>query len=161
MLGSEIVEQAGHDLADAPGIADQVILLHDLQVGDGGGEGHRVGVVGEAAVVDVVFPIGGDLVADGDGAERHVGRGEAFGQGHQIGHDAPVIDGEPGASAAQAAHDLVADEQDAVFVADGAQALQVAVGRHDEAVGAGDGLDKDGGDGVRRRTKRGVLPTAL
>jgi hypothetical protein len=45
---------------------------------------------------------------------------------------------EPLAGAAEAGHHLVADHQDAVLVAQRAHALQVAVGRHEDAVGAGD-----------------------
>ena len=69
--------------------------------------------------------------------------------GHEVGHDLPVVDGEPLAGAPEAAHDLVADQQDAVPGAELAHALQVAVGRDEDAVGADHGLDDEGGDGLR------------
>ena len=56
---------------------------------------------------------------------------------------------EPLARAPEAAHDLIADQQDAVLGAELTQPLQVAVGRDNDAVGAGDGLDDDGGEVLR------------
>ena len=54
----------------------------------------------------------------------------------QVGHDVPVVDREPPAGAAEAGHHLVGDQQDAVAVADLAHALEVAVGRDEDPVGA-------------------------
>jgi hypothetical protein len=51
------------------------------------------------------------------------------------------------AGAAEAGDDLVEDQQDAVLVADLAQALQVALRRHQHAGGAGHRLDDHRGDG--------------
>ena len=45
--------------------------------------------------------------------------------------------------------DLVEDEQDAVAVADLADRREIAGRRHEDAVGAGHGLEDDGGDRLR------------
>jgi hypothetical protein len=60
-----------------------------------------------------------------------------------------VLEGEELARAAPAAHDLVADQQDAVLVEQRAQPLEVALRRRQDAVGAGDRLDDHGRDGLR------------
>ena len=60
-----------------------------------------------------------------------------------------MIDREPLAGAAEAGHHLVADHQDAVLRAQLAHALHVAVGRHEDAVGAGDGLEDECRDRLR------------
>ncbi len=49
---------------------------------------------------------------------------------------------------AEAGHDLVGDHQDVVPVADLAHALDVAVGRDEDAVRADDGLEEDRGDAL-------------
>ena len=57
--------------------------------------------------------------------------------------------GEPLAGAAEARHHLVGDHQDAVLVAERAHALQVAVGRNEDAVGAGHRLEDERRDRLR------------
>ena len=52
------------------------------------------------------------------------------------GHDVPVVDGEPAPGPPEAGHDLVGHHQDPVAVADLAHALEVAVGRDQDAVRA-------------------------
>ncbi len=59
-----------------------------------------------------------------------------------------MIDRPPAPGAAEAAHDLVGDEQDAVAVTDLAYALEVAVGRDEDAVRAHHRLEDEAGDGV-------------
>src|SRR2546427_800041 len=51
--------------------------------------------------------------------------------------------------APEASHDFVGDHEDAVFVAEFADAFEVAVRRNENAVGADDGLEDEGGNGVR------------
>jgi len=46
--------------------------------------------------------------------ERQIARGQALGHADEIGHDAPVVDREPAARAAEAGHHLVGDQQDPV-----------------------------------------------
>ena len=67
----------------------------------------------------------------------------------EVGCDVERLIREPLTGAAEADHDLVADHQDAVLVAQCAHAGQVAGRRHEHAVGAGDGLEHDRGDRVR------------
>ena len=74
--------------------------------------------------------------------------GQALGHAHQVGSDAEGLRRKGRAGAAEAGDDLVEDQQDAVPVADLAQALQVALRRHQHAGTAGHGLDDDGGDGA-------------
>src|SRR6185369_16896237 len=93
--------------------------------------------------------IAASAVAHPERAELDVGAREALGHRDEVGLDAPVVDGEPLPGPPEAGHDLVGDEQDAVPVADLAQALHVAVGRDEDPVGAHDGLDDDRGDRLR------------
>ena len=67
------------------------------------------------------------------------------------GVDVEVLEREPAAGAAEAGHDLVEDEDDAVLVAQRADALEVAGRRDEDAGGAGHGLEQD------RRDRRGAL----
>ena len=80
----------------------------------------------------------------GDGGQREPA-GDALGRGDQVGDDALVLAGEPGAGAAEAGLDLVGDEQDAVLAAELDERRQVARAGDDEAALALDGLDHDGG----------------
>jgi hypothetical protein len=59
-----------------------------------------------------------------------------------------VVDGEPAASPTEPGHDLVADHEDVVARADLADALEVAVRRDQDPIGAHDGLEEDGRDRV-------------
>ncbi len=89
------------------------------------------------------------MVAHADAAERQVRAVDALGKGDNVGDDRRgVAKAKELARAAKARHDLVAHEQDAVLVAQRAQALEVAFGRRQHAVGARHRLDKDGRDRV-------------
>ena len=81
-------------------------------------------------------------------AHRQRAVGEALGGGDEVGHHAEIVGGEGRAEAAEAGDDLVEDQQDAVLVADRAQALEVALRRHQHAGGAGHRLDDAGRDGL-------------
>ena len=63
------------------------------------------------------------------------------------GDDAVALGGEGMAEPAEAGDDFVEDQQDAVLVADRAQALQIALGRRQHAGRARHRLDDHGGDG--------------
>src|SRR5205085_9113399 len=81
-----------------------------------------------------------------DGTQRNIAAGEALGQRDQVGNDAPVVDCKPAARAAEAAHHFVADHLDPVAVTQLAHALEVAIGRDQDAVGAGYRLEEEAGD---------------
>ena len=84
------------------------------------------------------------------GAERRVARADALRQRHDVGAAVPVIAAQELAGAGDAAHDFVVDQQDAVAVADFADARIVAVRRH-QRVGrrAADRLHDEGDDALR------------
>lgn len=107
-----------------------------------------MGVVSQAADEGLGLERLGNVLVDGNGAERGVGRGDALGHGDNVGHDAEVVNGEPLAAAAEARHDLVRDHYDVVLSADRAHALEVALGGDDDAVGASHGLEDHGRDVV-------------
>ena len=92
---------------------------------------------------------GGDGVAGDDGADRGVGGGEALRGEDHVRADVVEVGGEPRADAAEAGDHLVGDEQDAVAVADRADALEVAGGRRERAAGVLDGLHDHHRDRLR------------
>ena len=88
-----------------------------------------------------------DVLAHDHAAHRHRAGGHALGEGDHVGHDAVALGGERRAEAPEAGDDLVEDQQDAVFVADLAQALEIALGRRQDAGRARHRLDDHRGDG--------------
>ena len=160
-----------HHATHLRGVLDESLVLVDLDGRQRGRAAERMAVVGETAVERLVPEVVGDAPTHAHRAERYVGTREALGHRDEIGHDVPVIHAEPPAGAAESRHDLVADQQDAVLVAQRAHALQVAVGRNEDAVGAADGLEDERRDVFRalelddfleigQRLRRGV-PSAL
>ena len=106
-------------------------------------------VVGEAAVEHLVLEVIGDLAADADGAKRDIRARQSLRHDEDVRHDLPVIDGEPLAGPAEPGHHFVADQQDAVLVAQRAHAFEIAIGRHVNAVGAGDRFHEEARDRLR------------
>ncbi len=149
VLRREGLVVVAHDVAQAGGALDEPVLLVDPDRGQRGRQAHRMAAVGQPAVEHLRVEGLGDVVAHGHRAEREVAGGEPLGHRQQVGHDAPVIDGEPAAGPPEAGHDLVGDHEDPVPVADLAHALQVAVGRDQDPVRADDRLQEDGRDRVR------------
>ena len=82
-----------------------------------------------------------------DAAHGHRAGGDALGEGDHVGRHAVTLGGERVAEPAEAGDHFVEDQQNAVAVADRAQAFQVAFGRRQHAGRAGHRLDDDGGDG--------------
>ena len=80
-------------------------------------------------------------------AHRHRARGDALGERDHVGDDAVALGGEGEAEPPEAGDDFVEDQQNAVFVADRAQFLQIALGRRQHAGRTRHRLDDDGGDG--------------
>ena len=80
-------------------------------------------------------------------ANRLVAAAQAFGDGHQVGADAFLLYRVQAAGAAHAAHHLVSDQQDAIAVAQRAQAFPVTGWcRHGAQGGAHHGLGHKGDD---------------
>ena len=73
------------------------------------------------------------------------------------GRDVPLVDGEPLAGPAEAGHDLVGDVDDAVAVAEVADAGEVAVRRDEDAGRAGDRLEDEGRDRARALERDDLL----
>ena len=105
--------------------------------------------VREPAVIHLLVEALGDVMAHRDGTQRQVARGQPLGHRHEVRHGVPVVDREPVARPPEAGHDLVGDHEDVVLVAQGADALDVAVGRDQDPVRAHDRLEEDGRDRVR------------
>ena len=93
------------------------------------------------------------------GAQRQVRGRQALGHRHQIGHDVPVIHGEPASAAPETGHHLVAHHQDPVPVAQVTDALEVAVGRDEDPVRPHDRLEEDRRDRVRALVADDILET--
>ena len=128
---------------------DQIVLFVHVERGEGRRAGEGVAVVGETAEEHALVEVVGNRPPHPDGAELHVRARQALRHRHDVGHDVPVVDGEPAAGAPEPRHHLVGDHDDAVLVAEIADAAQVAVGQHEDAVGAGHGLEDEAGDRVR------------
>ena len=90
-----------------------------------------------------------DGVAHDAAAHRHRTRGDALGERHDVRRHAIALGRERRAETAEAGDDFVEDQQDAVLVADRAQALQVALRRRQHAGRPRHRLDDDGRDGGR------------
>ena len=80
-------------------------------------------------------------------AHRNDTVGDPLGGGDEIWRDAEIIGGKGRAETAEPGDHLIEDQQDAVLVAQRAQALQIALRRDQHAGRTGDRLDDDGGNG--------------
>jgi hypothetical protein len=138
-----------HERTHLARILDQVVFFIDANGGECGGASYGMAVVGEATVEHLVLEVLRDVMAHADRPKRQIARGEALGHRNEVRHDLPVVDGEPLAGAAETGHHFIGDHQYAVLVAELAYALHVAVGWNENAVGAGDGLENEGCDGLR------------
>ena len=78
--------------------------------------------------------------------QRHGAVGHLLGHRHDVGRHAEKLRAAVLAHAAKAGDDFIEDQQDAVLIANLAQALQIALGRHDHARRASHRLDDHGGD---------------
>ena len=138
-----------HQRAHPPGVPNHVVFLVGADGAERRGAGQRVAVVGEPAIEHVLLEVRGDLRPHPDGAERNVAAGQPFGHGDQVGDDLPMVDRKPRTRAAEPRHDLVADHQDPVAIAQLADALEVTIGGDQDAVGTGHGLEEEGRNRIR------------
>ena len=125
----------------------EIFFDDDAERGAGHGAGQRIAAEGAAVVAGVEEAE--DLARAEHGGDGIEAAGERLADDEHVGLDALVLVGEELAGAAEAGLDLVGDEQDAVLLADGGGVFEEAVGRHEDAGLALDGLDEEGG-GVGR-----------
>ncbi len=134
------------------GALEQLLVAIDIERRDAGRAGERMRRVG-VAVEQLDDVLGAahegvvDALAHDDARHRHGAGGDALGERDHVRDDAVALGRERGAQTAEAGDDLVEDQQDAVLVADLAQALEVALRRRQHAGRARHRLDDDGRDG--------------
>src|ERR1700730_12914540 len=93
---------------------------------------------------------GAYLFANDGRAQRNVAAGQSVRRRHDVGHDAIMLEGAPGAAPPRAAHHFIGDQQHVVTIADGADGFGVSRRcRHHTAGGADDGLKDESRHPVR------------
>ena len=139
------VEKAGLELPTSAKGVGHVFGGDEGESFEGGRAGD--GVAAECGSVAAGGPIhdagGGDDRAQGEAV------GDSLGQAEDVGVDAPVFAGEELAGASEAGLNLVDHEQNAVFIAEPAEAGEEGVGGDEIAALALDGFDENGGELVR------------
>ena len=149
-----------HHLAHSARVADHVVLFVRLDGAQGRRAGERVTVVGQPAVKDVLLEVVRDFGAYPDRSKRDVAAGQPLRHGDDVGDDLPMVDGKPLAGSTKPGHDLVADHQNAVAVAQLPHALQVSIRWDEDPVRPGDRLQDEAGDGTRPLELDGLLQVA-
>ena len=141
----EFGEFCVEEVADVANVVEQVVPLDGVDDGDGNGAGQWAAAEG------------GAVHAGGDGASGVVGAehrahgnavGDGLGEGGDVGEDAVVLVGEPFAGSAEAALDLVGEQEGAGGVAEFACGGEELSRDGVDAALALDGLDADGADFV-------------
>src|SRR5438132_6111655 len=160
MLPPELLVVALHHLAHPARIAYHVVLFVRLDRTQGRRAGERVTVVGQPAIEDVLLEVIRDLRAHPDRAERDVAARQPLRHGDDVGDHLPMVDGEPLARPTEPGHNLVADHQDAVAVAQLPDALQVSIWWDQDPVRPGDRLQDEAGDGAGPLELDGLLQVA-
>ena len=130
---------------------EKSLVAVDIQRGKARGAGGRMAGVGIAVEqLDLALrPVHQRIVhlaAGEDRAHRNGAVGQALRGRHDIRPDTEIVRGKGRAKTAEAGDDLVEDQQDAVPVADRAQALEIAFRRDKHAGRASDRLDNAGRD---------------
>ena len=146
MLLLQLAQRGGDPLTDLSAARQQLLFLEHLQHRQRRRAGDRAAGIGAAQ------PAGGDHVHDLRLAAHPRQRktaGDGLGKGGQVRHHAQLFHGEEAAGTSGAGLHLVGDQQDAVLVAQRAQALQEILRRHMETALALHRLDDDGGDVAR------------
>ena len=132
-----------HGGADGIGALDELLLLDHVQHRQGGGAGDRRAGIGAAEPAR----LGGvDHRGTADHGREREAAGQRFGDGDHVGLHAGMLDAEHPAGAAEAGLHLVDDQQDAMAVAERAQAFEQFGGGGDEAAFALHRFQHDGGD---------------
>src|SRR5688572_30471692 len=111
---------------------EKPLLLVKLQSGEAGSSGHWMTGVG-IAVKELDHMIGRghegiiDMLADHDAAHGYGTGSDALGEGDHVGQHAEALGGKSVTEAAESRDDLIEDQQDAVFVAEFAKTLEIAL----------------------------------
>ena len=132
MMVAEALVQAPHQgLALRLDIGQQIVAPDDALHGERARARQRMAQIGVAVLEEAGTLFEGleHLLANENGPDRREAAAEPLGNGHQVGRDAFLLAGMQRACATHAAHDLVQDQQDAVPVADLADALEVTFDR--------------------------------
>ena len=134
-----------HGFADLRGVLHDAVLVHSGDRGQRRGTRQRVAGVGQSTRKDSVVERCCDLIGDDHAAQRHVSGVRALGKNDQVGIDAPVVEGEPRAGAAEPGHHLIGDVDDAVLVAQRSYTIEIPGWRYEHSCGADDRFDHDRG----------------
>mmetsp|Transcript_54334 Transcript_54334/g.154769 ORF Transcript_54334/g.154769 Transcript_54334/m.154769 type:complete len:435 (-) Transcript_54334:591-1895(-) len=149
VLVNEALDLLAHDwLQHALRAAHKVVLQHVLDALVARSERDRVRLEGRTPAEGVGLEVFLDVLADSHHGKRQVRACEALGAGHDVGHHVVVLEPPEAACAAEAHHDLVADHEHAILVAECTHTLHVPLGREVHATRAHDGLEHDRGDGT-------------
>ena len=70
------------------GAGDQVVLLVDLDRGEGGRTRERMAVVGQPTTEHLLGEVIGDRSSHAEGTKLHISAGETLRHGDHVGHDA-------------------------------------------------------------------------
>ena len=132
---------------------EQALVAVKIERGDARRRRERMAGIGVAMEnIDGVVRVGlkrlVDLLLDQHAAHRHRAIGDALGEGDHVGDDAVTLGGKAIAEPPEAGDDLIEDEQNAVAVADFAQAREIRLGRCEDPARSRHGLDDHRGDGL-------------
>src|SRR5208337_5319515 len=124
-------------------VGEDLLFLVEIEISDGSGATNGMAAVGKSGPEHVRLKVPGDGIGNKHGAEGKVAARQAFGAAHNIRTDAVMLRGKPFAGAAESTHDFVVDQQNAVFIAEGAEFRIVIVGWNEQTVGDGDALHEN------------------
>src|SRR6266581_3047527 len=140
------LEACEHDLADALGVGDEILLEDDLERGEPRGGGERVAPVARGASARVGPRLAGRDRVRGDHAGERESAAHALADRHDVRDHAVVLRGPHRAGSAEPRQHLVHDQQRAVLARDRLDRSDEPLGRHHVAGGALNGLDDDRAD---------------
>ena len=155
MLFSAVARPCGSPRRCQTGSARQKVFFRiDFQCRNASGTGHRMTGIGVAVeefdgILRSVHQPVIDLAAGEYRAHRDRAIGQALGCGHEVRHDAEIVGRKRRAETAETGDDFIENQQDAVFLRDLANALQIALWRKDDTGRARHRLYDDGCNGFR------------
>ena len=134
------LDPGGHRLADADRPLHQPVALDHRQGGNDRSTGD--GIAAEGAAVGTALPAVHQAMAGDDRADRQ-SIAQSLGQDHYVRHHLLMVDRQPASGAPHPGLNLVADQQDAVLIADASKGPQESVRRHHVPTLPLDRLDQD------------------